>query len=325
MVNITIIKLGAKGDVVRTLPVLKAIKNKYPESTITWITKENSIPILIGNKDIDNLISPHEITNFQTDIMYNFDMDEEATSIVSKIQSSKKYGFYSSGGYPAALNIGAEYYLNTLFDDSLKKENKKTYQEMIFEAAELPYHKEEPDIFLSEKDLGYSNEFIKSNNINLDNLIGIHLGASSRWPSKTWAENKVKEFIIKAKQRGYDILLFGGPDEKDRHEKLTSELKKENVSIFQNNPNNTDKEFAALVNICKKMVCSDSFSLHVSIALKKPTIGLFFCTSPYEVEGYSYLDKIISPVLYSFFPEKMDQYDEGLVNSISADEVINKL
>ena len=56
--------------------------------------------------------------------------------------------------------------------------------------------------------------------------------------------------------------------------------------------------------------------------MKKPTIGLFFCTTPHEVEGYGMLKKIASPILYDFFPERQNEYSEELVNSITADEVI---
>ena len=70
------------------------------------------------------------------------------------------------------------------------------------------------------------------------------------------------------------------------------------------------------------MVCSDSFALHVAIALNKKTVGLFFCTSPSEVEGYDLLIKIIADKLEEFFPEKMDKYDEELVKSISVDKVL---
>ena len=81
-------------------------------------------------------------------------------------------------------------------------------------------------------------------------------------------------------------------------------------------------EFAALVNICKIMICSDSFSIHVSLALRKPTIGLFFCTSPNEIEDYGFLRNLISPQLYEFFPEKMDEYDEELTRSITVNNVL---
>jgi len=323
--RILIIKLGAKGDVVRTLSLLPAIKNKFPESEISWITKPNIIQIFEGNPYIKEVLTIPYNRKETFDILYNFDIEEEATSLAENIQANKKYGFYSEDNYPAAFNFGAEYYLNTLFDDDFKKSNKKTYQEMMFEAAELPYNKESFSIYLNEKDKKYAADFIKSNNLDSEKLIGIHMGASPRWPSKAWSKEKIKEFISRVKEKGYEILLFGGPDEIEKHQVLIEELKKEGLTVFHNNPYNSDKEFASLVNICKKIICSDSFAIHIALALKKPTICLFFCTTPHEVEGYGILKKIISPILYNYFPEKQDQYSEELVNSISVEEVISVL
>lgn len=323
--RILIIKLGAKGDIVRTLPILSVIKQKCPNSEITWITKPEYEEILKKNPYIYRILTlPVKITeNF--DILYNFDIDDEATEIALKTKADKKYGFYCERGYPATFNPSAEYYLNTLFDDELKKTNKKTYQQMMFEVAELPYKKEQYFIHLTNKDKKYVERFVGKNNINVEKLIGIHLGASSRWPSKVWHKNNLKEFIIKADKKGYKILLFGGPNEVEKHKKLIKELEEEGTKVYKNNPNNSFNEFSSLVSICNQMICSDSMSLHVSLALKKPTICLFFCTSSNEIEGYGLLKKIVSPKLYEFFPEKMDQYDEELTKSISADEVLNAL
>lgn len=328
MMKILIIKLGAKGDVVRTLPILIALKKKYPDSEITWITKKESEDIVKSSpyiKEVYAIPVESDKLNEKFDIFYNFDIEKQAIEIAKQIKADKKYGFYSDNDYPMAFNSASEYYLNTLFDDELKKSNKKTYQQMMFEAAEIPYNKEHHLLYLTEKDKKYAEDFIKNNKINTENLIGIHLGASSRWPSKTWHEDRIKEFIEKAKQKGYEILLFGGPNEIDRHNKLSEELDRMGIKIYRNNPDNSNKEFISLVNICKIMICSDSFSLHVSLALKKPTIGLFFCTSPNEVEGYGFLKKISSPMLNEFFPEKSDQYSEELVKSIPADEVLEAL
>ena len=325
MTKILIVKLGAKGDVVRTLPILIGIKEKYPNSEIFWLTKQNCKEILSTSEYIQKiLILPCEI-NENFDILYNFDTEEEATSLAMKISAGKKYGFYRTDGYVSAFNLPAEYYLNTLFDDDLKKTNKKTYQEMMFEVAELPYNKQHYPLELKEKDKEYGENFVKKNKIDKGKLIGIHMGAGPRWPSKAWAEEKIKEFIKKANEKSYEIILFGGPDEIEKHEKITEELKEQNIKIYQNNPRNSDKEFASLVNICKAVICSDSFALHISLALKKPTIGLFFCTSPDEVEDYGILKKIVSPLLYKFFPEKQDQFSEELVNSISAEEVLKEV
>lgn len=323
--KILIIKLGALGDVVRTLPIAEALKKKYPNSEITWLTKQNALELFENHPFVNKAFSIPFITQNKFDILYNFDIDEEATNLAIQIEADKKYGFYSDGGYPMAFNIPAEYYLNTLFDDELKKTNEKTYQKMMFEAAELPFGKERPIIYLSQGDIDYAQNFVKKNQINIKKLIGIHMGSGKRWPSKAWSTEKIKEFIIKAKERCYEILLFAGPEEVEKQHSLLKELKDNNVKIYTNDPNNTIKQFSALVNLCQKMICSDSFSLHISLAMQKPTIGLFFCTTPHEVEGYGLLKKLITPLFDKFFPEKQDQFSKELINSISTEDVLSIL
>lgn len=320
--KIAIIKLGAKGDVIRTLPVTKAIKNKFPDSEITWITKNNVKELLTNLSYIDKIATT---TGEEFDMLYNFDIDDEATFFAKKIKATKKYGFTHQDNFTSAFNLGAEYYLNTLFDDELKKTNEKTYQEMMFQVAELPPNKEIAEIDLPERDINYAETFAKENNIQTGKLVGIHLGASPRWPSKVWHESNLIEFIRKAKRKNYEILLFGGPDEIEQHKKLSDKLELEGLKVFKNNPYNTDKQFAALVKICKTMICADSFALHISLALKKPTVGLFFCTPPNEVEDYGLLKKLTASSLYDFLPAKMDQYSEELTKSISADEVLSAI
>lgn len=324
MIKILIIKLGAKGDVVRTLPLLKAIKKQYPDSQIHWLTKPESKEILALVPEINNLHVLPEYPRLDFDILYNLDVEEEATSIAMNLKSNKKLGFYSDQGYPSAFNISAEYYLNTIFDDELKKNNKKTYQQMMFEASELIYTKENYCLVLDKKTLDYASDFKKTNNIK-DELIGIHMGASSRWPSKAWHKDNLKEFIKLAKNKGYEIVLLAGASEAQKQEEIARELSEKGIDVLKNNPNNSDKEFAAIVNICDKIVCADSYALHIALSLNKPTIALFFCTSPYEVEGYGLLTKLVSPMLMDFFPEKSDVYDEALTKSISPNKVLEYL
>ena len=63
--KILIIKLGALGDVVRTIPILSAIKEKYPNSEIYWLTKKDSVEILENNPNINKILV----------FPYNFDQE----------------------------------------------------------------------------------------------------------------------------------------------------------------------------------------------------------------------------------------------------------
>lgn len=325
MKKICIIKLGADGDVLRTIPLAKAIYEHHQKAEITWITRASIAEMLRGAPYISQISILPEIPKENFDIIYNFDIEKAAADVALSLSAKEKYGFSFSDGYPMAFNPGAEYYLNTIFDDELKKTNKRTYQEMMFEAAELPYKKERYDLPLDADDLAYAESFLKNNNIKERNLVGIHMGAASRWPSKAWHESRVIEFIELASKKGYGVLLFGGPNEAEKHAKLAALCSSKNIKIYRNDPMNTKRQFASLVSLCDSIVCSDSFALHVSIGLGKRTICLFFCTPPDEVEGYGLLTKIVSPKLHEFFPEKMDQYDESLVQSISAEEVMASL
>jgi len=44
------------GDVIRTTPILWALKEKFPESHITWLVSEDALPLLQGNKLVDRVL-----------------------------------------------------------------------------------------------------------------------------------------------------------------------------------------------------------------------------------------------------------------------------
>jgi len=323
--RILIIKLGALGDVIRTLPLAKALKREFKGCEINWVTKENAASIVKRCKYVDKVYALPYNEKINYDRLYNFDIDKDATTLATEINASVKKGFYSDNNYPLAFDMGGEYYLNTLFDDEIKKNNKKTYQEMMFESAGLKYNKESIDINLTKEDINYSSDFVKKNNLKLGKIIGIHIGSSPRWPSKSWHESKIIEFVTKVKQEGYDVLLFAGPDDVEKQKNIINSLNNKKIPISKNDPDNSLTEFYSLMNICNYIVCSDSLALHLALALKKKTIALFFCTSYNEIEGYGFLNKIVSPLLEKFFPERMNEYNEELTKSIKPEQVLEAI
>lgn len=322
MKHICIIKLGADGDVIRTLPLLKGIKQKYPESHVTWITKGDVATLLALVKDIDVVArTPYQgLDTF--DVLYNADVDQEALDLAERLHADTKYGFHAVDGFPVSYTAGGDYYLNTMFDDDLKKSNTHTYQEMIFMSMDLPYHTDYQGITLSPEDKARAQTWAREQHIKTSKLIGIHMGASSRWPSKVWHAECVKTFIRLMSERGYTILLLGGPNEQEAHARLAQALHTEHITVVRNDPLNSKRVFAGLLSLCKVVVCGDSLALHLAVALRKPVVGLFFCTSPAEVEAYGLVTKIVSPLLPDFFPERSDQYDETLTQSITPEQVL---
>ena len=125
MEKIIIIKLGALGDVVRTLPIAEALNKKYPNSKIIWITKKNAIEIFDNSPFIKKVFPMPFNTNEEFSKLYNFDIEKEATELAMKIKANEKFGFYSERDFPMAFNLGAEYYLMMKLRKLIKKHIKK--------------------------------------------------------------------------------------------------------------------------------------------------------------------------------------------------------
>src|SRR5437899_483632 len=92
--KILIIKLGAIGDVIRTTPLLRKLKEVYPRAQIWWLTLT---PDIIP-RSVD-VILPFTLQSLSTlnattfDILYNLDKDKEACALAVTVQAKVKKGF----------------------------------------------------------------------------------------------------------------------------------------------------------------------------------------------------------------------------------------
>ena len=55
--HILVVRLGAMGDVIHTLPAVATLKHSYPDAKITWAIESKWAPLLVGNPDVDRLLS----------------------------------------------------------------------------------------------------------------------------------------------------------------------------------------------------------------------------------------------------------------------------
>ena len=325
--KILIIKLGAAGDVLRTTPLLRTIKEKTPNAHITWLTLPSNVALLENNPHINKILPLNYETILRMDIehydtVYNLEIDTPATLLATKVKAHHKYGYYHhQNGNTAAYNTSAEYYLHRARSNVINRNNTKTYQHMMFDAAELPYSQEDYVLQLTDEEKAASIKFRKHYAIN-DNqkLIGINIGAGNRWPSKNWGRDNIIALIRKL---NLPIVLLAGPDEpEDIQEKMAMRLHDYEWPLLKNNPQNSLREYMSIVNACDMVITGDTLTLHIALALKKPTVGLFLCTPPWEVEEYGRLTKVTSPLLQQYFYTN-DNVPE-IAKSVSVDEVLEK-
>ncbi|MFH1778090.1 MAG: glycosyltransferase family 9 protein [Candidatus Omnitrophota bacterium] len=298
--KILIIKLAAIGDVLRTTPVLPVLKRKYPGSHITWVAHKSAAEILYGNKFIDQLLELDlgTILRLQVErfsVLINLDKDTAALGLAGIVQADEKIGFgLDQSGKICAFNPQAEYAFRLSFSNKLKfKENKKTYQQIIFEAIGLEQAYGEYILKLSRPDLNFGRTLFKKLGIGEKRVkIGLNTGAGKVFPTKRWPrENFIKLACRINKEMKAQIILLGGPEE----EKLNLDIQKSLMPfVFDTGCHNTLGEFMGILTRCDIIVTADTLAMHLAIGLKKKVVALFGPTSAQEVDLYDRGIKIIA-------------------------------
>lgn len=60
--RILIVRLGAMGDIIHTLPAVASVKQSFPQSHVAWAVEERWLPLLEGNPFIDEVIGVRKRT-----------------------------------------------------------------------------------------------------------------------------------------------------------------------------------------------------------------------------------------------------------------------
>lgn len=305
-----IIKLGARGDVIRTTPILRKIKEIDPNAVITWVTH---YPDMVPKSWVDTILPLSAATlliiqaqNF--DEAYNFDKDLEACALLNLVNASHKKGFYLQNGIPAPIDEDSKHKYEIGIDDQLCKSDTWSYPQETFHMMGWKFNKEE---YIMEN----PGEFLyKIPSLKLtDQLIGLNTGCGPRWKKRLWPEQSWVQLAKLLKQKGFNPILLGGPEEDDKNKRIASKSGALYLGTF------SFSDFFSLMNRCSVIITAVSMAMHVAIALKKKLV-LFVNVFPKEEFDLYGLGEIIQPkeCCQNFYT---DHCELPCMETISAEDV----
>ena len=291
--TILVIKFGHIGDTILTLPVLKALKESFSNSTIVFIVGSWAKEVMVNSPFVDKFIVSDDpfynrrlitepnilkklqmirlqeiikllitIRHLHYDVV--FDLNGTFNSLIYTYLSGAKHliGYDPQGiGY--------------LLDDKVQPTEDKQDVDRCLDVIRIFGVETDikgPFIFSSDKDKIYAKTYFQQNNIHEDDLIvGIHPGAPfipRRWPKERFA--KIADTLVEK----YDakIIYFGGEDEVDL---VTSILHLMERPAFNLVGKTTIRESIALIERCTFFICNDSSLMHIAALLNIPVIALF--------------------------------------------------
>ena len=280
--RILIVKLGAAGDVIRTTPLLRRLKEDYPSSHITWLS---DFPELLPSQ-VDRALRLNErsLTYLRTrafDLAFILDKDPEAISLAERIDAPRKLGFgMDEWGHARALNSEAEEKILTGVFDDISQANRKSYPEELLELCGYDYRGEK---YLLDR------KATRDWGIKRDKpLVGLNTGSGGRWSSRLWPEEHWQALAKQLLAGGIDVLWLGGPAEDERNKRLAAACGGTYAGHF------SLPEFVDLMAQADVIVTQVTMAMHIAIGLERRLVLMNNIFNPHEFELYG-LGQIVEP------------------------------
>lgn len=305
--QIALIKVGALGDVVRTTSIVPALKYRYSDLCLTWITGKDASPLIDGNPDVAQTVlfdDPAEAPwrHAAYDWVICLDDDTSLCSLASELRGKRRSGGYLETNERKYTEDLAPWFGMGLLRPSslgglaraneLKRENQSTYGEIIYRCLDLSTPVFRPFIAIPEEERRAACEWVASRRLHRP-IVGLNTGAGARWRFKSWGEEQTAELARLVSDRlDADVIVLGGPPERERNERIVAAANRSEVCAAP-----TDLSllaFAALIDQCNVLVSSDSLGLHLATSLKKPIVAFFGPTSAAEIDLFGLGEKIVT-------------------------------
>ncbi len=299
--NVLLIKLGALGDVLRTTPLVPALKQKWPGARVTWLSAEPARPLIERHPDVDKIVTIESVEAGETDIcglswdaIVNLDEDAAATRIARDAPAREKFGITrNAAGRLAPLSPLAEELIRLASDDRMKfRENQMPYQALYFRSAGLTWMGV-PYIYSAPPDASARRaRLFGDSDRSTQARAGMFVGASPRYANKFWTESEIEIFCAEyqAAPRDRELVLFGGPGERERLDRLAASASCRNLRRIGVD---TLDDLAAAVSGFQTVICGDTLVMHLAEALGVRTVVLFGPTSHTEI--FLHGQKVVSP------------------------------
>jgi ADP-heptose:LPS heptosyltransferase len=225
------------------------------------------------------------------DELWSLDVDPFAAAWTPDLNAREKRGFSYQDGALRPLGEAARGWLELSLRDDLKRANRRTYQDWMFEACGLRWEDRFRPLWrLTDEERAWASGRLKAWKVPPGaRRLGVNTGAGGRWAQKKWTEEGLAGLLAGLKrEKGLRVLLLGGPEERERNRRL----KRRFPWAVDTGCDNPLRRFAALVGACDAVVTGDTMALHLAVALGRRVVVLFGPTSSAEIELHGRGEKL---------------------------------
>jgi len=291
-----VIRLSAIGDVVRTLPAVKGLRERYPDAYIAWLVEEKSSDILLDSPYLDRVIvfprgelvggarSPASIVaTARASARFVRELRAEKFNTVLDFHGIFKSGLLALlSGANERIGFHRTYTkeFNSLFINHpiVPPGNRiNRFERNASLVTSLDAHPSNLDVVIAVPDE------IK---VNMRRLIALRaddkplvvLHPTTSRPFKHWDSENYARVADKLLSNGVaQVLITCGPGEEDAAQQVLSHMQSSAVPVVETR---SLREYAWLIKQADLYFGSDTGPMHIASAMGTPVVAMFGPTDP---------------------------------------------
>ena len=323
--------MSGLGDVVHGLPVINAIKDRYPETHITWVAEPMPAEILANHSSIDRVVVFNRkdgVAGFRRltselrkgprpDITLNFNVYLKSAWPTLITRSPRRLGFDRRRSFDGVSLASNEHLPNKPWAHTA---------DMFLEFADYldatPRNPEWRLAFSDEERAAQAAFFSRFSGQAVATVIPASASVKKDWLPERWAE------VVDAleSQFGFKVVVAGGPGA--REQGIAKEIVERSSASIEWAMGDSVRRLAWIVAGSSVVVAPDTGPVHIARALEVPVVGIYGHTNPWRVGPWRafsdlWVDHYTEPSAVADSSNRTPRWQ--VMQTIRSDEVIERI
>jgi lipopolysaccharide heptosyltransferase II len=283
--NILVFKISSLGDVILSVPSLRAIRKRFPNASIKVLVDVRFRDVLDGCPYIDEIITcdlkgrdkgmgfwrlTRKLRSEAFDISIDLQNNRKSHLAAFLAAIPERYG-YNNGKWSFLINRKT----------GLPRESIQPVEHQARVLALLGIPRVEPGLELwpAPASSEWAEDFLKGSWLKKDQkLVAVSLSASRRWKTKNWGMSQMAELTdMLARNRGIRVVVLGVEEDRSDGEIF---LRKTSAKPIDAIGKTDTSRLISLIRRCDALVTGDSAPMHIAAATGTPFVALFGPTDP---------------------------------------------
>jgi heptosyltransferase-1 len=290
--RVCLIKPSSLGDVVHALPVLSALRERWPNAHLAWVVNRGLRGLLDGHPDLDEVIpfdrsslraSPRgvaSVAQFLVELRQRrFDLTIDLQGLLRSGVMALATGAPARVGLASAREGSRHCYSHRVGTPGIEIH---AVDRLLAVAEAFGANVSNPTfrVAIGPDDAAWADGVLRG----LPRpIVAVNVGA--RWLTKRWPPRQFASVARRAAlERGASLVLVGSPEDRSLVDQLVSELGR--MEALDLCGRTTLPKLAAVASKVDLFLSNDTGPLHLAAATGSKVLGVYTCTSPARTGPY---------------------------------------